>query len=375
MIHVIIGAPCSGKSTYVRENAKEDDVRVDYDLIASALGAESHSAKGHIRESAFKARETIIDYCIEKDCEAWIIHTSPTQEQMEKYSECGADFHVMETDLETCLERAQERPPGTTDVIESWFSNPPQGDFLMPDEKGNTLHKYKEAPSAAEVADGGTVKGYASTFDRDPDAYGDVIAKGAFANSLKKWEEVGKPIPLLYGHNTDDPEYNIGKVTHIEEDERGLYVEAEFDPDNPKAQYVRKLVKEGRLYQFSFAFDCLDYAEVTLEDGTKANELRELDIFEVSLVQIPANQHAEVTDIKNATPEAKSGRRNSKADADELRAIAEHAEAIQSIVNGLLAESAEEEANAEEPKANAEEQTRNALIDEAEQLIKSRKEN
>lgn len=245
------------------------------------------------------------------------------------------------------------------------------------------MAQYKHAKDAATVTDGGTVSGYASTFDRDPDAYGDVIAAGAFAKSLEKWAQVGKPIPLLYGHNTDDPEYNIGAVTHIEEDARGLYIEAAFDADNPKAQYVRKLVKEGRIYQFSFAFDCLDWAEITLEDGTKANELRELDIFEVSLVQIPANQHAEVTDIKNAAPEAKAGRRNSKADVDELRAIADHAAAIQSIVNGLLTdeqpESADEEANAEEPsKANAEEQTREALkalINEANSLIKERKDN
>lgn len=225
---------------------------------------------------------------------------------------------------------------------------------------------YKDAKTAAE-SDGGAVKGYASTWDRDPDAYGDVVKKGAFANSLKRWEETGKPIPLLYGHNTDDPEYNIGKVTHAEEDERGLFIEAEFDPDNSKAQYVRKLVQEGRLYQFSFAFDILDYGQIELEDGRKANELRELDIFEVSLVQIPANQHAEVVDVK-------SGRRNSKVDEAQLGEIAARAEEIKTIVNSLI-ETAEErdgdeqtEANAEEPKANAEEQTKTnlrALIDKA----------
>lgn len=203
------------------------------------------------------------------------------------------------------------------------------------------MRMYKDARDAGEV-DGGTVKGYASTWDREPDAYGDVIAKGAFADSLKRWEDSGKPIPLLYGHNTNDPEYNIGRVTLAREDERGLYVEAEFDPENEKAQYVRKLVKEGRLYQFSFAFELLDRGEVELDGGVKANELRKLDIFEVSLVQIPANQHAEVVEVK-AAPEAdveptqpepmggaepergeKSGRRNSKADEGRLIELREH---------------------------------------------------
>ena len=175
---------------------------------------------------------------------------------------------------------------------------------------------FKDATGTAEVAeDGGKVCGYASTFDRDPDAYGDVVKAGAFADTLNHWAEIDKPIPLLYGHNTSDPKYNIGSVTLAKEDERGLYVEAEFDAESEKAQQVRHLVKTGRLYQFSFAYDVLDMGEVEMDDGTKANELRKMNLFEVSLVQIPANQHAEVTDVKGA----KSGRRNSKSDEDIIR--------------------------------------------------------
>ena len=34
---------------------------------------------------------------------------------------------------------------------------------------------------------GGYVTGYASTFDREPDCYGDVVAPGAFADTLERW--------------------------------------------------------------------------------------------------------------------------------------------------------------------------------------------
>ena len=74
------------------------------------------------------------------------------------------------------------------------------------------MTKTKAAPGAASMPAEGTVEGYAATFDRIPDAYGDVIKQGAFADTLKSWQESGKPIPLLYGHSTDDPAYNIGKV-------------------------------------------------------------------------------------------------------------------------------------------------------------------
>lgn len=226
-----------------------------------------------------------------------------------------------------------------------------------------------------DIADeGGIVEGYAATFDREPDSYGDVIAPGAFAEAVEAWNEKmanGIYVPLLYGHNTSDPEYNIGRITEIREDERGLWVHGELDAENEKAQYVRKLAREGRLYQFSFAYSVLDYGETELDDGRRANELRKLDLFEVSLVQIPANQHAVITGIKadatnavvdgdyinsvavNAvinTDSIKSGRRNSAKDADELRAIADHAREIITAIDGLLAETTQPDMDEEDAK-------------------------
>ena len=231
------------------------------------------------------------------------------------------------------------------------------------------MPKFKSADSAAGMPTDGIVEGYAATFDREPDSYGDVIAKGAFVRTLSEWSQKEQPIPLLYGHNTEDPEMNIGRVTEAYEDERGLHVRAEFDADNPKAQYVRKLAKEGRLYQFSFAYSVRDAGMVT-ENGMDFYELRDLDLYEVSLVQIPANQHAVVTSVK-------SGRRNSKADADELRSIRALAAQITQAINGLLADEDEQDdpddgpepdANAEEPDtANAEEPT-GTDVDDADQL-------
>lgn len=176
----------------------------------------------------------------------------------------------------------------------------------------------KAAPAVATMRGAGIVEGYAATFDRTPDAYGDVVARGAFARTLGEWARKGYPIPLLYGHRTDDPKYNIGKVTRAYEDGRGLFVRAEFDADNETAQAVRKLAKEGRLYQFSFAYSIKSQATVTLEDGTKANELRDLDLFEVSLVQIPANQRAVVTAIKDDMTQAE----RRAADLEDARAEA-----------------------------------------------------
>lgn len=225
------------------------------------------------------------------------------------------------------------------------------------------MSKVKSCAKSQLMEDGGIVKGYASTFDREPDAYGDVIAKGAFAKTLERWaqlNEEGRYIPLLWGHDTDNPESNIGRVVNAYEDERGLFIEAEYDKDNPRAQYVRKLVNEGRVYQFSFAYEVKDWATVTLEDGTKANELREIELFEVSVVQIPANPYATVEESKAAEIEEKAGRRNSAKDSEVLGEIAGHAAAIQEDVSSLLADNqatvsdSEREAEAEGAKEQAE---------------------
>ena len=244
------------------------------------------------------------------------------------------------------------------------------------------MHQQKACIKSELKEDGGIVKGYASTFDREPDAYGDVVAPGAFTKSLERWKQLnneGKYIPLLWAHDTEDPKSNIGRVVNAIEDERGLLVSAEFDAENEKAQYVRKLVQEGRVYQFSFAFEIRDQATVELENGVKANELRDLELFEVSLVQIPANQHATVEEVKSLEGEKvneieeKSGRRNSAKDADKLREIESAAKQIQEVVNGLLTEN-EAEANDsdDEGEAKAEGQKSQAeFVDAYKQAVKA----
>lgn len=180
-------------------------------------------------------------------------------------------------------------------------------------------HMYKSFEAKAD-SDKGTISGYFSTYDRVPDSYGDVIAPGAFTDTIKAREESGHPFPLCWNHDLDQI---IGKVTSIEDTEKGPLMTADFF-DTPLAQEKRKLVKEGVVYQFSFAYDVLEAGPATVEDGLKVNELKKLDLFEISIVPIPANQNAVMTDIK-------AGKRNSKKDADAIR------EAI-TLLQGVLGE-------------------------------------
>lgn len=158
----------------------------------------------------------------------------------------------------------------------------------------------------------GSIEGYASTWIRKADSWGDVVAKGAFTKTLKERWNGGKGIPFLWSHKMDDLKAFIG-TAEADEDDKGLHFIATFD-DTEEAQKVRQLYKDGRLRKFSFAYDVLKSGMVTLEDGSKANELQELDLFEISAVTVPANDDASVVDVK-------SGRRNSKSDEDKLKNV------------------------------------------------------
>ena len=185
----------------------------------------------------------------------------------------------------------------------------------------------------------GSIEGYASTWIRKADSWGDVVAKCAFARTLKKRWNGGKGIPFLWAHQIDNLKSFIGTAV-ADEDEKGLHFIAQFD-DTEEAQKVRQLYKDGRLRKFSFAYDVLKAGMVTLEDNSKAQELQEVDLYEISAVTVPANDDASVVDVK-------AGRRNSSADEEKIK------EAI-SLLQDLLGQLDQDEDNNGEdgPKDNA----------------------
>lgn len=356
MIHIVSGPPCAGKSTYVREHAKGGDLRVDYDLIATALGSvNSHAADGLIKQAAFAAREGVIETALKNaDDESWIIHTSPSEEHMKRYEEAGAEFIELDPGKEVCLERAKEdgRPQQTFDGIEKWYSGK---------KENKKMRKTKTIDAKAE---NGMIVGYASTWTREPDSYGDIVAKGAFAEHIAQIKEEGRVLPFLFNHGSDNLQNYIGTVTNLEEDDHGLKFDAIFD-DTPEAQKARKLSMDGRLAKFSFAYDVLDAGEITLEDGRKANELRKLNIHEVSLVLYPANPDTSVISVK-------AGRRNRKTDEDIIKQIISLAnQLLTDEVDDIDEDPQETDAKSEEPDtANDEEQKRKAeLLEHANKLL------
>lgn len=139
----------------------------------------------------------------------------------------------------------------------------------------------------AALADGEVrVSGYAAMWDQEADGlpFREVIKRGAFQRSLDRGDDVF----LLVNHDTDQlPLARRSSGTlELVEDETGLRMEAVLDPSNPRAAELASALERGDVDKMSFAFRVAENGSMKNTDGVR--ELRNLDLFEVSVVTWPA---------------------------------------------------------------------------------------
>ena len=161
------------------------------------------------------------------------------------------------------------------------------------------MDRYDVPFEIKSLAEDGSFSGYGSTFGGDPDSYGDVIAKGAFSKSLAKGGRNGTGIAMLWQHNSDQP---VGVWPSIVEDSRGLAVQGKIAVDTALGKDAYTLLKMGAIKGLSIGYNTVDYEYNT---ETKIRTLKEVELWEISLVTFPANINATVTGIK-AFEEAKT---------------------------------------------------------------------
>lgn len=144
-----------------------------------------------------------------------------------------------------------------------------------------------------EVSDGGKFEGYASTVG-NVDRGGDVVMAGAFANSLAKWKAKGKMPKMLWQH---DPGKVVGVWDDMTEDGKGLYVKGRVLTDLQLGKELHTLMRHGAVDSMSIGYRTVD-AEY---EGSNAEvrKLKELELWEVSLVTFPMNEEAAITNVKH----------------------------------------------------------------------------
>lgn len=220
---------------------------------------------------------------------------------------------------------------------------------------------FKSAPAkikAAGTEDGlaeGQFRALVSVFNTK-DVVGDVVLPGAFTDTLADWEKSGDSIPVYWSHQMHDPDFNVGWVLEASETPDGLEVLAQLDLEegaSPKAKQVYRLLKGRRVTQFSFAYDVLAGRPGEFE-GEEANLLETLKLYEVGPTPIGANQETELLGVKALG--LKRGRalstKNEQALRTAVKAIADGAAAIESVLAAVATADPEGSADDDASKAN-----------------------
>lgn len=147
----------------------------------------------------------------------------------------------------------------------------------------------------------GIFSGYGAVFG-NVDSGGDIIEHGAFTKTLAKgWERV----KILALHN--DGILPIGRPIELREDESGLYLKAKIS-DTTTGRDVKTLIKDGVLFELSIGYEPIVFDF----DENQIRHLKEVDLFEISVVTWAMNAQALITDYKSLDTEIKEAVLNPK---------------------------------------------------------------
>ena len=129
----------------------------------------------------------------------------------------------------------------------------------------------------------GIILGYASVFNII-DQHNDLIRAGAFKQlNLSK-------VKLLWQHKPEEP---IGVIEKISEDQHGLFFKARLLLDLPQGKSAYNLIKAKAISGISIGFKPIKYHF----KGT-VRIIEEIDLWEISLVTFPANDKANIIEVK-----------------------------------------------------------------------------
>lgn len=121
------------------------------------------------------------------------------------------------------------------------------------------------------------IEGYAST--KDIDRHGDVVPTSVWEKGVENF--LKNPIILAY-HDHSRP---VGKMTEHTIDDNGLKIKARI---SKAAGEVYELIKDGILSAFSIGFRIVD---AEYNSAAEVFLIKELELHEVSVVSVPANQN------------------------------------------------------------------------------------
>lgn len=207
--------------------------------------------------------------------------------------------------------------------------------------------KYAQCPfniKSDSITEDGTFEGYASVFGGRPDSYGDVIAPGAFGETLSKGGRNRNGIAMVWYH---DPKQPIGIWKSIVQDDKGLKVIGQLNLDVQRAREIHSLMKQGAIKGLSIGWDFMKDANGKIVEGTWEYKdeqrtkrlLKQIELWEISPVTFPAKLSANITKVKSMSIENASTERELEEALRESGLTKHAAQCMIKLVKNSLRES------------------------------------
>lgn len=144
------------------------------------------------------------------------------------------------------------------------------------------------------VSDDGLFSGYGSVFG-NVDSYNEIVAPGAFAESLEETKSKGRTFPVLWQHRSGEPIGNWD-IESLKEDSHGLFGSGELWLDDaPYAKVAYRGMKSRAITGLSIGYYV---KEDSFDEKTRIRTLKRVDLVEISVVTAPANDDARIDAVK-----------------------------------------------------------------------------
>lgn len=147
-----------------------------------------------------------------------------------------------------------------------------------------------------KIEDSGWFEGYASVFG-ELDSYRDVVVAGAFEESLEtRYRAKGrKGVPMLDQHEARTP-VGLFPIESVVEDAKGLKVGGQINMEVQRGRENHALAKQGALSGLSIGYT----TQIDEWDASGSIRiLRQVDLWEISMVTFPAGDTARITSVKS----------------------------------------------------------------------------
>lgn len=161
------------------------------------------------------------------------------------------------------------------------------GEFKLKPEFKTFSFKLDDADSK------GIIRGFASTFG-NIDLGDDVMEMGAFKKTLKENKGI---VPILDSH---DPTKQIGWNMRAEETDKGLFVEGKINLESQLGREKYALAKQAVELGAKMGLS-IGYGTIKADpdkDRPRVRRLKEVKLYEYSIVTFPMNTEAMITAVK-----------------------------------------------------------------------------